>query len=206
MQVKDWKHTISWQHGSYWPNPPSTTMKTLSQSPFLHCHFWINSGSLPCSSRKLCKEQTFSYSLGVCMWSLVLTTQTNFECGGIHPCSATIYQSIYLSIIYQSSIYLLSSSSGVFICASFTFGGVYTFCSNFSTFKISIKRPLSFLHIDLEFRPLFLLLKTFFISFITNYYHWQWLSPEPNSDRLLWAWLSPIFDMFSRFWFSKNPV
>ena len=61
----------------------------------------------------------FSYSIGVCMWSLVLTTQTNFEWGGgVHPCSATIN----LSIIYQSSIYLLSSS-GVFIRASFTFRG-----------------------------------------------------------------------------------
>ena len=37
MQVEDSKHTISWQHGNCWPNPPPATMKTLSQSPFLHC-------------------------------------------------------------------------------------------------------------------------------------------------------------------------
>ena len=45
----------------------------------------------------------FSYSIGVCMWSLVLTTQTNFEWGG--GSILAVLLSIYLSSINHLFIF-----------------------------------------------------------------------------------------------------
>ena len=234
-------------------------MKTLSQSHFLHCQVIFESAqeAYPVLPKSYMRNKS-SHTLLVCVcghWSWQ-PKQILSGGGGVHPCSATIYQSIsyhlfifshHLEFLYVPHLLLGASLVAQTVkhlpamqetqvqslgredplekemathsstlawkipwiekpCrlqsmgsqrvghdwatslhfTSFTFGGVYTFCSNFSIFKISIKRHPSFLHID-EFRPLFLLLKTFFISFITNYFHWQWLFSEPNSDKLLWA-------------------